>query len=170
MSKNLKGKYSLVIKGKKIQNFHIIERDEFKRQFFEEFDSLEDFSSFLSSSKLMSQMKILVSTDSEDNLTGFSLTSEKEPLPRQYIFDSLEEAQNFSDSQGLEKSIHLQSDNVKDIIADFFEGKKVDFKDSNKLKKDYEKELEAAGGAKCTSCAKGSLMRKYQDIILQKIN
>tara|TARA_Y100001938_G_C8101556_1_gene442167 strand:+ start:5974 stop:6516 length:543 start_codon:yes stop_codon:yes gene_type:complete len=164
-------KFKLVFAGENIISFDEVE-DNTVREFFKEFNSFDELSDFMSSSSiaLNGNFKYAVRHTEDNYLKELFIVLKNNPLPKQYIFDTKEEALEFKEVQGLRDSVHLLPEDKKDIIKKFFESDDLDFPGFKKIKENYNKELEKAGGAKCTSCAKNNLMRKYQDIVIDALS
>ena len=164
-------KYKLVFAAEKVLSFDEVD-DNATREFFKEFESFEDLGKFMADNSvaLNGNFKYALKHTEDNYLKEIFIVLKDNPLPKQYIFDTKEEALEFKKTQGLQDSIHLLADDKKDIIKKFFEGVELDFPGYKKIYENYKKELEKAGGAKCTSCAKNNLMRKYQDIIIDALS
>lgn len=164
-------KFKLTYVDKKILDFKQVEDSE-SRDFYEESVTIDEFYKFIQSSNITLQdnLKIAFRYSQDSKLKEVFLVDQKNKLPAQYVFDSEEQAMLFAQQQGLELSVHLQPQSVKDTIANFFSGGNCNFPGYNKIKENYDKELEKAGGESCTKCAKNRIVRKYQEIIVDAMS
>tara|TARA_B100002019_G_C21268329_1_gene600691 strand:+ start:2206 stop:2751 length:546 start_codon:yes stop_codon:yes gene_type:complete len=164
-------KFKLTYVDKKILDFKEVDDSE-SRDFYEESMSIDEFVKFTQSNNISIEdnLKIAFRHSQSSKLKEIFLVDKQNKLPAQYVFDSEKQAMLFAQQQGLELSVHLQPQNVKDIIANFFSGGDCDFPGYQKIKENYEKELEKAGGESCTKCAKNRIVRKYQEIIVDAMS
>jgi hypothetical protein len=164
-------KYKLTYVDKKILDFKEVE-DSDSRDFYEESDTVTGFHKFVEENNIIvpEDFKIAFRHSQDLKLKEVFLVNKTNKIPAQYIFDSEEQAMLFAKQQGLELSVHLQPQNVKDIISNFFNGGECNFPGYKKIKEQYEKELAKAGGEKCTQCAKNRIVRKYQELIVDAMS
>ena len=162
-------KFELTHVGNKIIKFEELDESEIDREYFDEAFSFQEVCELASSRgyKFMPNQKIGISYNDKNEIKEISILPSESNLPRQYIFDTIEQAQDFSDSQDLDIAPHLQPPETKIEINNFFSGEKCSFKGYKKLYGEYQKAIEKAGGASCTACAKKAIINKYQKSIIK---
>ena len=164
-------KFKLTVSAdNKIINMSEVE-DSALRFFYETVSDLQSITSSLQSNnvKLMKDTKIAYSFNEDNELGELTIVPFEHQDPREYLFDKKEDLDKFVKSQGMKDSVHLESNDVKSEIINFFSGKPCSFNGADALYREYSREMEESGGADCTSCVRNSLTRKYQDKILEII-
>ena len=163
----MNNKVRLTVARNKILDLKEVPSDEVKFT-YESFSSLQDFINYCSfnSLKLNPNVKIALSHSPNGEIGEASLVDLDHQDPLEYIFNSEEEAKEFAKRQGYDPSIHLLPKDLQDNVSNFFNGVKDTFEGSGDLFKNFEKEIEKAGGDSCPDCSRNAIMRKYQDIIL----
>lgn len=164
-------KFKLTVSAdNKIINMAEVE-DSTLRFFYETVSDIQSISQSLQSNnvRLMKDTKIAYSFNENNELGELTVVPFDHQDPREYLFDKKENLDKFVKSQGMEGSVHLESDDIKSEIIKFFSGKPCSFEGADALYREYSREMDESGGADCTSCVRNSLTRKYQDKILEII-
>ena len=87
----------------------------------------------------------------------------------EYVFDDVDSLKSFIEVQNLKgESIFndfVNEDSHSSEIDNFFSQEPCSFKGCEELRSIYEKEVEKSGGARCPSCTKSALIKKYTHLI-----
>jgi len=164
-------KFKLTFADKKILEFKEVPEDD-KRDFYSEATTFDEFISLIKENKIQinPDHKIAVRHSEDGMLKEIFAVVKDNPLPRQYFFESLEQAQSFSDQQGLEESVHLRPQSERDLVKKFFSDEPCDFVGYKSMHKAYKREIEDSGGESCTQCARNRIMKKYQALVLDAVS
>lgn len=163
-------KVKLTISKNKILNYELVDPS-YEKRIFSNFNSLQDLFHFLGQNNMSLEdgTKIAISHTSTNSLKEIGIVAFDHEDPIEYVFDDPEQAEEFAERHGYEPSVYLAGEEAKNQIEDFINGQECSFDGYKALYKTYLKEIEDAGGADCTQCAKAAIIRKYQQLVYDKV-
>jgi hypothetical protein len=162
----MSNKYRLTVSGSKVIEYLEVP-DDSQRRTFANLDSIEELEEYLAENELaISNDGKIVLCHLDGKLLEVAIVPRNNASTNEYIFNSKEDADHFINTQGFKPSIHLLNVDIQESVSSFFTNSDCSFEDCEELRSEYKKELEMAGGTECPDCTKNSIMRKYQDKVI----
>jgi len=163
-------KIKLVLSNGEIEQIYKEENSE--KIIYKSFNDASELAEFINSSEIKQNKDFTygLAWDLNNNIQDVAYIPKQEYSDIvEYVFDDVDSLKSFIDVQNLKgESIFnnfINEDSHSSEIDNFFSQEPCSFEGCDELRSIYEKEVEGSGGARCPSCTKSALIKKYTHLI-----
>lgn len=148
MNKTTKSKHQICVAGEHVMEFNEVSEDYIPRS-WHVFDDLKSLSSYLKTKKdtpsLMEDLRVVCITQNETNKIihiGMAPHIDNAPIPKEHVFDSREDAEEYIQKNNLLASSNLLDEESRNQIEKFFRNEKCFFPGARELHEEFLKKHE----------------------------